>query len=130
MPSLPRPASLQAEIARAGARRKSLVLMVSLEGCPYCKLVRESYLLPLRAEGQPVVQIELNLPAPVADPQGRPTTHEQLVREWNVRVAPTLLFLGRGGAELAPRLVGVGNPDFYGAYLDQRIETANRAAAG
>ena len=39
---LPRPASLAAQLAQAVSLRKALVLMVSLEGCPYCKLVRES----------------------------------------------------------------------------------------
>jgi len=44
-------------------------------------------------------------------------------------VAPTLLFIGRDGKEVAERLRGVPLPDFYGAYLQQRVEAANRAAA-
>lgn len=126
-PALPQAASLAAEIARAAAAGKALVLMVSLEGCPYCRLVRESYLLPLHAAGQPVVQVEMGRSLPLADAQGRATTHDQLVRRLGVQVAPTVLFLGRGGAELAPRLEGVALPDFYGAYLDDRVEAANRA---
>ena len=39
-------------------------------------------------------------------------------------VAPTLLFLGPKGEELAERLVGGSIPDFYGAYLEQRLEQA------
>lgn len=126
---LPRPASLAAELAGALGRGKALVVLVSLEGCPYCHLVRQSYLAPLRAEGQPVVQVELAEALPLLDPQGRPSTHEQLARALGVRVAPTVLFLGAGGREAAPRLDGVASADFYGAYLQERVDAANRAVA-
>ena len=42
-------------------------------------------------------------------------------------MAPTVLFFGRGGTEIAKRMVGGMLADFYGAYLDQRIATARKA---
>lgn len=126
---LPRPASLAGELAKALAARKALVLMVSLDGCPYCKLVRESYLAPLWAAGQPVVQLELAASIPLQDLRGRESTHAQVVRGLGVRLAPTVLFLGREGAEAAPRLAGVASADFYGAYLQERVEAANRSVS-
>lgn len=126
--TLPQAVSLAAEIARAAAARKALLVMVSLEGCPYCKLVRDSYLAPLHAAGQPIVQVEMGRSLPLVDAQGRASTHDQVVRALDVRVAPTVLFLRRGGIEAAARLTGVPLPDFYGAYLDERVEAANRAA--
>lgn len=126
---LPRPASLADELARALAARQALVVMVSLEGCPWCKLVRESYLVPLRSAGQAVVQVEMAESLPLVDLQGRTSTHQQVVRALDVRVAPTVLFFGRRGQEAAPRLAGMATPDFYGAYLDERVAAANRAAA-
>lgn len=128
-PALARPASLAAELGQALSLRKALVLMVSLDGCPYCKLVRESYLVPLRAAGQPVVQLELTASIPLLDLRGRASTHAQVARDFDVRLAPTVLFLGRGGVEAAPRLAGVASPDFYGAYLQDRTDAANRRAA-
>jgi thioredoxin-related protein len=127
--SLRHPTSLRDELRQALAVRKALIVMVSLEGCPYCKLVRESYLVPLRTGGQPVVQLELNGSESLHDLQGRASSQAQVVRGFGVRLAPTVLFLGRGGAELAPRLTGVANPDFYGAYLQERVEAANRSVA-
>ena len=126
-PLLPRPASLATELQRAMGARKALVVMVSLDGCAWCRLVRESYLVPLRAGGQPVVQIELDGAMPLQDLAGRASTHAQVVRAFDVRLAPTVLFLGRGGAEAAPRLAGVASPDFYGAYLQERVDAANRS---
>ncbi len=128
-PLLPAPASLAAELRDALARGRALVLLASLEGCPWCAYVRTSWLAPLRAEGQPVVEIDLRQPAPVLDFQGAASTHAQVARALAVRVAPTVLFLGAGGRELAPRLAGVPLPDFYGAYLQERLTAANRAAA-
>ena len=126
---LPHPRSLAAELDAAVAARKSLVIMVSLRGCPYCKLVRESYLLPLRAQGQPVVQIEIDDALALVDVRGQPSTHADVARALGARLAPTVYFLGRHGRQAARPLVGVANADFYGAYLDERVAAANEAVA-
>lgn len=126
---LPTPASLAAELAAAQGRSRALVVMFSIPGCPWCKLVRQSYLAPLRAEGQPVVEVDMLGTAPIAGFDGAATTGAQVARALHVRVAPTVLFFGRGGRELAHRLPGVPLPDFYGAYLQERLDAANRAAA-
>jgi thioredoxin-related protein len=129
--SFPVPASLQDELAAALQVREPLVLMVSLDGCPFCKIARENYLAPLVAEqGLRVVQINMLHKEPVKDVRGTSKTHEQLIAELKVYMAPTLLFYGRHGAEVAERLVGIGSNDFYGAYLDQRVQAARNAVRG
>lgn len=125
--TLPAPASLAAELADALRRGHPLVVMASLAGCPFCRLVRDSYLAPLRAEtGQPVVQLDMGSAAPVLDFSGVARSHEEVLRGWKVGVAPTVLFFGRGGREVAERLAGASIPDFYGAYLDERLQSARR----
>jgi thioredoxin-related protein len=134
MPSLLRPAraavlpvahNLKEDLAAALDRRQPLVVMVSLEGCPFCKVARDHYLAPLHAhDGVPVAQVDMRTRTRVYDFQGRPVTHDDLARTWKIRIAPTVLFFGRGGAEVAERLVGGYIPDFYGAYLDQRLAQA------
>lgn len=122
--------ALPAELAQALAAGHPLVVMVSLHGCPWCKLVREHYLAPMHAdEGLPVVQIDWGSAQATQTAAGEPTTHAELVRAWKVTIAPTVLFLGAGGREVAERLEG-GSPDFYSGYLDQRLEQARRAIAG
>ena len=57
---LPPAIALPEELALALATGSPLVVMVSLEGCPFCKIVRESYLVPMRQEqGLPVVQVDM-----------------------------------------------------------------------
>ena len=91
-------------------------------------MVRDNFLAPLRRDdGLPVVQLDMGSRKAVADFRGVAATHDQLLRQWGVRVAPTVLFFGRDGREAAQRLVGASIPDFYGAYLDQRLQAARRA---
>jgi hypothetical protein len=125
---LPWPGSLAAELSAALKSGRPLIVMASLDGCPYCKIVRENYLVPLRREtGQPAVQLDLGSSRAVTDFQGAARTHAQLLAGWRVRVAPSVMFFGPQGRELAERLVGASIPDFYGAYLEQRLLDARRA---
>ena len=104
---LPAPGSLADELAKALRIRQPLVVMVSLAGCPFCRLARTHYLEPLRREeGLPVVQIDMRSAMQVLDFKRLSTTHDQLVRAWDVRVAPSVLFFGPDGHEVAERLQG------------------------
>ncbi|MES2102158.1 MAG: thioredoxin fold domain-containing protein [Pseudomonadota bacterium] len=129
--ALPRPASLPAEAQAAAARGAPLVLLVSLPGCPYCERIRRGYLTPLaREHGRGVVQIDLGSTQPLVDFDGATRTHDAFARARNATFTPTVLFLGPRGAEIAERLVGAGVPDFYGAYFEQRLDTARQALSG
>lgn len=126
--TLPLATSLPDELAAALKKGSPLLVMVSLEGCPYCRMVRENYLGPMREQqGLPVVQLDMRSNRPLKDFKGLAVTHDQLIRDWGIKVAPTVLFFGRGGAEVAERLVGGYIPDFYGAYLDERLLQARDA---
>lgn len=123
--ALPVPASLQDAARDAANKGEPLVLLVSLPGCPYCELVRRSYLLPLRAEGLQAFQINVtDSRQPVRDFAGMPSTGAALARNWQATFTPTVLFFDARGNEIAQRLVGMAVPDFYGAYLDAELATA------
>lgn len=122
---LPVPESLEVALELALRAGYPLTVMVSLEGCPSCRVVRDSYLRSLLQEDMhAVVQIDMRSSRPLRDFRGTATTHDEMVRAWNVNMAPTLLFIGPGGREVAPRLVGASIPEFYGGYLDDRVRTA------
>lgn len=124
---LPAPVSLAADITKATNARQPLVVMVSLEGCAFCKIVRDSHLGPMRErDGLPVVQVDMRSKQVLTDAKGQKVTHDELVRSWGIKVAPTVLFLGRDGAEIAPRMVGGYIPDFYGTYLEENLITARK----
>ena len=125
VPALPPSASLADELRNALRKGNPLVVMVSLEACIFCKTVRESHLVPMREQhGLDVVQVDMRTQQMSRDFKGAVATHEQLIRSWGVRVAPTVLFFGPAGVEVAERLTGGYIPDFYGAYLDDRLARA------
>lgn len=129
--TLPMPASLPDALAAALKKGSPLVVMVSLVGCPFCVIARDNYLAPLQGEaGLSIVQMDMRNRELVKDFSGASQTQDQLIRSWGVKVAPTVLFFGRDGVEVAERLVGGYIPDFYGAYLDDRLRTARAAVAG
>lgn len=128
--TLPAAVDLRRELQAALLRGQPLVVMVSLEGCPFCKLVRDSYLAPLHVETDlAVVQLDWGSAQAVRDFSGAARTHDQLVRAWGVSVTPTVFFFGRDAKEAAPKIVGSSIPDFYGAYLEQRLAAARRLIA-
>jgi len=50
-----------------------------------------------------------------------------LARAWKVSIAPTLLFFGPNGKEVAERMEGGYLPDFYGPYLEERMAQGRKA---
>ena len=102
--------------AGAAPPGRPLLVLFSEEGCPYCARLRAEFLLPMqRNEGyrSRIAFAEVDV-------------HEQpaLARRYGVKLLPTVMLLGPSGEPLAEPLVGYNGPDFYGAYLDERIDTA------
>ena len=125
--ALPTPQSLQIELTKALQQKQALIVMVSLEGCPFCRIARNSHLVPMQKAGTPIVQLDMRSAQSLLDFQGRTTTHDQLIKQWRISIAPTLLFFGPGGKEVAERMEGGYLPDFYGPYLEDRLLKARQA---
>ncbi|MDQ7747457.1 thioredoxin fold domain-containing protein [Hydrogenophaga pseudoflava] len=124
--TLPSPTSLRGSAQGAVARGEPLVVMTTVAGCPYCDLVRNHHLLPMLRQGQ-LHAVQLDIRDRTSNLQGfdgSMTTPAEQAKAWKARFAPTVLFLGAKGEELAERLVGVAVPDFYGEYLDARLQQA------
>lgn len=103
--------------------------MVTLKGCAFCDVVRQNYLGPMYRKGE-VYAVQVNMLDRRTSLQafdGTTTTPYAQARAWRARMAPTLLFMNYEGQEVAERLEGMTVADFYGQYLNQRIEEARRA---
>lgn len=127
--ALPVPTSLAQAALAAKANGEPLVILISLRGCVYCELVRRSYLLPAQRDGS-LHAWQLNVndnTTRLIGFDGKPTTAERQAKAWKATFTPTVLFVGSQGQELAERLIGIAVPDFYGAYLDERLATARKA---
>jgi len=125
--TLPAAQSLPDELARALKNKQALIVMVSLEGCVFCRQARQSHLSPMALSGTTIVQVDMRKNQPVLDFAGKLTTHDELTRRWKVSITPTLLFFGPGGKEVAERMEGAYHPDFYGPYLEDRMAQGLKA---
>ena len=124
---LPVTSSLPQSLQLALQSKQPLVVMVSLEGCPFCKVVRENYLIPLLRQGLPVVQINMRDKTELIGLDGIAQTQDAWVRQHRIKIAPTVLFYGPAGKEVAERLNGAYLPDFYNAYLEEQLGIARKA---
>ena len=131
-PALPSTDHLPQAARSATQQGQPLVVMTTLKGCPFCDVVRNHYLGPMQRAGQ-VHAIQLDMTdrqSTLIGFDGKATTPAAQVSAWKARLAPTVLFLGPDGQELAERLRGMAVEDLFGAYLDMRLaESRQRLAA-
>ena len=119
--------NLQADARTAAQAKVPLLLFITLEGCPYCARVRREYLGPMSQDieqGRRVLIRELPIEAVVPDFAGQPRVGRDIAAAMKINMYPTVVLVGADGKLLAEPLVGFSVPDFYGAYLDDRIDTA------
>ncbi len=144
-PHLERPRSLVPLLERAAAKKQPIVLLFSIEGCGWCLRLRRDQMFGLAAQeatrGIQVIEFDLNDDTPFtapAQPAPKPAvtgwladirSPYMLAFRLGVRIAPTVVFLGPTG-EIADRLEGYTTPDFYSAYLDERIAKARASLRG
>lgn len=126
------PDDLQQEGAKAQALGEPLVLMFSLPDCPYCKVVRNNYLLPMLREAdpahQPVIrELQITSGKTLTGFDGARTTQAAMAKHFGVRMAPTLVFVDAAGRPLTDPIIGGDGHGFYSAYLDRAFAEARKS---
>ncbi len=134
--TLPASSNLQQDGALTLSEGKPLILLFSLPDCPYCKVVRQSYLLPMLREAEPaerpvIRELQITSGESLVGFDGSRTTQAAVARQFAVRIAPTVVFVDANGTVLSPAIVGGDGHGFYSAYLDRALaESARKIAAG
>ncbi len=112
-------------------RREQLVLVLefSSEYCSFCRKMEELFLLPMQRNEDYSTRIlirsvSLDAYETLIDFDGRFISTQEFASRYDVSFTPTLLFLDADGVELSERLVGIWSEDFYGVYIDERIDAA------
>jgi hypothetical protein len=130
--SLPVPTDLRIEAAQIRQRHEPLIVMFSLPGCPYCKVIRRNYLFPLIRDAAPgakplVREVDITSDRPLKDFSGAVVTQKAFAARYHARVSPTVILLDDAGHPLTEPLVGGDTAGFYGAYLDNAMAAAQKA---
>ena len=132
-PLLAEASDLAAEARLAASRGVPLVLLYSREDCSWCEKVRRQHLGPLARDPKaPAVVRELHMDRDtlLVDFAGRRTTSANFARQMQAKFAPTVMFHGPQGTQLAESIVGYRLADFYGAYLDNAIDESRKLLQG
>lgn len=106
------------------------VVLFSQPDCEFCAEVREHYLRPflaVRRQRITVAEAGIESTDPIRDWSGHDTPQRDFARAQGVRFAPTVMFFGAQGRHVADPIVGLSK-DFFGAYLEQRIQASLKAA--
>ena len=117
----------EARLARAG----NLILVVefSSEYCGFCRKLEELFLLPMQRNAEYnskvlIRYISLDAYETLIDFDGRSMTTGEFAERYDISLTPTLLFLNADGVEMSEKLVGIWSEDFYGGFIDNRIDEA------
>ncbi|MFA5912071.1 MAG: thioredoxin fold domain-containing protein [Burkholderiales bacterium] len=120
---------LAADARLAAERRIPLLVLFSEAGCPWCQRARQEFLLPMQRnpEYQAKVmmrEVGVDSTAALVDFAGKTTTQANFARRSQIGMAPTVMLFGARGEVLGEPLVGFGSADYYGYFIDQRIDSA------
>lgn len=114
---------------KMSAEELPMVVEMAAEYCTYCKLIEEHVLVPMILSGDYeskvlLRQVNIDESTALIDFNGEEVSQSEFARRYKVKITPTVLFLNHRGEEVVPRMTGVALIDYYGYYLDERIETA------
>jgi thioredoxin-related protein len=115
------------------ARDQGLVILLEFasESCEYCRLLEEEFLKPMLIDQEYrnkviIRTVRFDGYKSFKGFKGESTSPDQFASRYNIQVTPTMVFLDANGDELSEKLVGIWSIDFFGGYIDQRIDSAKR----
>jgi len=111
---------------QANSAGAPVVLLLTSEGCSYCKAIKENYLLPMSQSSQyksKVLfrQLYIDEYTYLRNWQGELIAGDQIGLKYDVDVTPTILFVDAEGKEVAERIVGITSFDYFDKLLEMHI---------
>lgn len=109
---------------------KVILLYVSAPHCPFCKKLEKEILNPLIKSGEYrekliLRKINWNSKSQIINFFGEKQRPRDLLKKYNIRITPTLLFLDSEGNQVSQQLLGYRGGEFYWFYFDSGIRKAN-----
>ncbi len=116
-------------------REMPMMLVFSAQFCEYCRLVESDFLEPMILSGEYEDRILIRETTTdghglIHDLDGETITPDDLADRYNAWMTPVVVFIDAEGEEVAERVVGMTNYDFYGGFLDKGIDRAVACVKG
>ena len=127
--TMTRVSDLRDEARVARADNLILVLEFSSDDCAYCRKLEDLFLLPMQRNAEYdekilIRMVSLDSFETLVDFDGQSVSTAEFASRYQVSLTPTLLFLNADGKEMSDKLVGIWSEDFYGGFIDSRIDEA------
>lgn len=111
-----------------------LVIEFSSEYCGYCRKLEQLFLLPMQRNAKYrekvlIRYVSLDAYETLVDFDGQSMSTSEFASRYGVSLTPTLIFLNGDGVEMSEKLVGIWSEDFYGGFIDDRIDEARQKIA-
>lgn len=118
-------------------REKKIPLLLAFEAthCNFCTRLKAEHLQPMNNnEGYTrrllIRTIQIDGVEKITGFNGEKISRSALSKKYKAFLTPTLLFLNHKGEEVAERMLGYNSPDYFGLYLDQAIDAAEKEVSG
>jgi thioredoxin-related protein len=130
--NVPTATDLQVLALKSNQDKIPILIMYAAEHCEYCERLEEDLLGPMYGSGQYenrviIRKVMIDSIENIRDFKGAAMDAENFAFKQKVQVTPTLRFVDEEGNQLAPEMVGYNTPEMYAAYIENAIESSNRA---
>jgi thioredoxin-related protein len=129
-PVIPFAADFHSDMLDQQNSKRVILLYVSAPHCAFCKKLEKEIIYPLLKSGEyknKIILRKINWRGndDILNFNGESLKPSQLLEQYQIRITPTLLFLGANGKELHKRLLGYRGGEFYWYYFDAAIGKSN-----
>lgn len=123
--------NLQAVAKLAKQKKLPVMMFFAAEDCEFCDALEADYLAAMSlaeeyANKVIIRKIMVDAFDDVYDFQGKQVSAEDLSAQFKVKVTPTIVLVNYHGDALTKKIIGYNRSGFFGAYLDEAIDEANR----
>jgi len=103
-----------------------IMVMFSSIFCDYCKFIKAEFLEPMLKSGDYVDKVvitvvEDDIADEIVDFSGLALDSGKFSDRYNIQFTPTIIFMNYKGEEIGSRILGLGNPAYFGGDLDSEI---------
>jgi len=113
----------------AQSHKLPILIMFGTDECPYCKQLKEDFLIPMLISGDYTDKIiirEAHIASGVSitDFSGKIISTGEFSTRYGVTLFPTMVFVDANGRVLIENIIGITTPSLFGGTLDDSIDEA------
>ena len=127
--NFPQPADFSFTGHDAKIKNIPIMVLFSSVHCDYCKFIKEEFLNPMIKSGDYLDKVVIKV---VEDDEGDEVIdfNKETIGSgdfsdrYKIIFTPTIVFINSDGVEVTERIVGLGNVEYFGGFIDEAIDNA------